>query len=344
MIKKIFLALISGLVSFFGIVFAQTTWNTEATLSLTAKNLPITFSGELKLDLITKNSSFFWLENLSLSFSNCGDDVEVWHANKKKTSSILNFSLLPNEEKLISLTIRVKSIKACQLDFSILNQGKTEAQTSVILKSLCHQPIDFDQEDILSWYFLEKEQHILDQQDIVNQADNKNTLSPELKWAFDRALQHRFLSEQEKTLFDKPMTRLQFAHMLLSVSNKLGIEIDEKKTCDFKDINWLSNADIATMKKVCQLNIMGIHPNQTALTNFMPKQFINRAQMVTVISRMIWGKTFNEWGNFFYTQHLKKAHEEALINKILPKSLEIRGYFYLILQRADQKGLIKRSD
>lgn len=344
MIKKIFLALISGLVSFFGIVFAQTTWNTEATLSLTANNLPITFSGELNLDLITKNSSFSWLENLSLSFSNCGDDVEVWHANKKKTSSILNFSLLPNEEKLISLTIRVKSIKACQLDFSILNQGKTEAQTSVMLKSLCHQPIDFDQENILSWYFLEKEQHILDQQDIVNEADNKNTLSPELKWAFDRALQHGFLSKQEKTLFNKPMTRLQFAHMLLSVSNKLGIEIDEKKTCDFKDINWLPNADIATMKKVCQLNIMGIHPNQTALTNFMPKQFINRAQMVTVISRMIWGKTFNEWGNFFYTQHLKKAHEEALINKILPKSLEIRAYFYVILQRADQKGLIKRSD
>lgn len=343
MIKKIFLALISGLVSFFGIVFAQTTWNTEATLSLTAKNLPITFSGELKLDLITKNSSFFWLENLSLSFSNCGDDVEVWHANKKKTSSILNFSLLPNEEKLISLTIRVKSIKACQLDFSILNQGKTEAQTSVMLKSLCHQPIDFDQEDILSWYFLEKEQHILDQQDIVNQT-HKNTLSPELKWAFDRALQHGFLSEQEKTLFNKPMTRLQFAHMLLSVSNKLGIEIGEKKTCDFKDINWLSNTDIATMKKVCQLNIMGIHPNQTALTNFMPKQFINRAQMVTVISRMIWGKTFNEWGNFFYTQHLKKAQEEALINKIFPKSLEIRAYFYVILQRADQKGLIKRND
>ena len=344
MIKKIFLALISGLVSFFGIVFAQTTWNTEATLSLTANNLPITFSGELNLDLITKNSSFSWLENLSLSFSNCGDDVEVWHANKKKTSSILNFSLLPNEEKLISLTIRVKSIKACQLNFSILNQGKTEAQTSVMLKSLCYQAIDFDQEDILSWYFLEKEQHILDQQDIVNQTHNKNTLSPELKWAFDRALQHGFLSEQEKTLFDKPMTRLQFAHMLLSVSNKLGIEIDEKKTCDFKDINWLSNADIATMKKVCQLNIMGIHPNQTVLTNFMPKQFINRAQMVTVISRMIWGKTFNEWGKFFYTQHLKKAHKEVLINKILPKSLEIRAYFYVILQRADQKGLIKRSD
>lgn len=344
MIKKIFLALISGLVSFFGIVFAQTTWNTEATLSLTANNLPITFSGELNLDLITKNSSFSWLENLSLSFSNCGDDVEVWHANKKKTSSILNFSLLPNEEKLISLTIRVKSIKACQLDFSILNQGKTEAQTSVMLKSLCHQPIDFDQKNILSWYFLEKEQHILDQQDIVNQTHNKNTLSPELKWAFDRALQHGFLSEQEKTLFDKPMTRLQFAHMLLSVSNKLGIEIDKKKTCDFKDINWLSNADIATMKKVCQLNIMGIHPNQTVLTNFMPKQFINRAQMVTVISRMIWGKTFNEWGKFFYTQHLKKAQEEALINKIFPKSLEIRAYFYVILQRADQKGLIKRSD
>lgn len=344
MIKKIFLALLSGLVSLFGIVFAQTTWNTEATLSLTANNLPITFSGELKLDLITKNSSFFWLENLSLSFSNCGDDVEVWHANKKKTSSILNFSLLPNEEKLISLTIRVKSIKACQLDFSILNQGKTEAQTSVMLKSLCHQPIDFDQEDILSWYFLEKEQHILDQQDIVNQTHNKNTLSPELKWAFDRALQHGFLSEQEKTLFDKPMTRLQFAHMLLSVSNKLGIEIDEKKTCDFKDTNWFSNADIATMKKVCQLNIMGIHPNQSALTNFMPKQFINRAQMVTVISRMIWGKAFNEWGKFFYTQHLKKAQEEALINKIFPKSLEVRAYFYVILQRADQKGLIKRSD
>ena len=344
MIKKIFLALLSGLVSLFGIVFAQTTWNTEATLSLTANNLPITFSGELNLDLITKNSSFSWLENLSLSFSNCGDDVEVWHANKKKTSSILNFSLLPNEEKLISLTIRVKSIKACQLDFSILNQGKTEAQTSVILKSLCHQPIDFDQEDILSWYFLEKEQHILDQQNIVNQTHNKNTLPPELRWAFDRALQHGFLSEQEKTLFDKPMTRLQFAHMLLSVSNKLGIEIDEKKTCDFKDINWLSNADIATMKKVCQLNIMGIHPNQTALTNFMPKQFINRAQMVTVISRMIWGKTFNEWGKFFYTQHLKKAQEEALINKIFPKSLEVRAYFYVILQRADQKGLIKRSD
>ena len=171
-------------------------------------------------------------------------------------------------------------------------------------------------------------------------------LSPELQSAFDWAVNKGFIEDSEiaKIRFQRPMTRIDFAQMLLAVSEKLWLEKHIDKNCDFADLKKAPEATIASSKAVCQLNIMGIHPNQSALENFMPDQLVNRAQMITVLSRMLWGATFNEGGSTFYQKHLEKVANEQLITQKEVSTIELQSYFYLVLQRAENKKLLTRKD
>lgn len=51
---------------------------------------------------------------------------------------------------------------------------------------------------------------------------------------------------------------------------------------------------------------MGIHPDLSPLENFMPDMLVTRDQMVTVISRILWGDLYNQ-GQTFYEKHIQQA-------------------------------------
>ena len=61
-----------------------------------------------------------------------------------------NLTLKGGEKKLLNFEIRKEDSKACQLDFTLQEAGVELARASVVLKPFCHQPIDFDQDQILS--------------------------------------------------------------------------------------------------------------------------------------------------------------------------------------------------
>lgn len=356
MIKKFLLALLSWILGLFGAVFALS-WTTSETLSgisLKTTNLPIIFSGNFMLELaLDAHQLSQYGQQFQLSFSECGSgDTEVFYENQKKSDLITTFPLANNDHKTFTLKIKKTSITTCQLDFFLHEEDtlKEAAQTSVVLNPSCTGPIDRDEEQILSkspmigesqnpifsWNFMPKQKdHIL---------GKEKKLDTELQSAFDRAVKKGFLLDSPETRanFQAPMTRLELAQMLNQISDHLNLESSREKKCEFADLSWAPEATKKTTQNVCQLNLMGIYPDESALENFMPDQLVDRAQMITVISRLLRANTFNQ-GTTFYQNHLEKALSEQLITQANPDMIEAQGYFYLILQRAEKKFPLKRE-
>lgn len=126
--------------------------------------------------------------------------------------------------------------------------------------------------------------------------------------------------------------------MIVAMSEKLGWELQSEKVCVYQDVSDASEAMRLTAQQVCQLDIMGIHPDLSALDNFMPDTLVTRDQMVTVVSRILRWDLYNQ-GQTFYDQHIQQAHKIWLITKVDPAMIELRAYFYLMLYRATQQQL-----
>ncbi len=355
MIKKIFLAFLSALLGLFGAVFAQSgaVISEVPALALKATNLPVAFSGEFTLELALEQQQFAQSgQELELSFSQCGSGkAELFYHNEQKTDLISRFTLWDAEKINFPLLIKKADPESCQLNFLVKDKLSLSklAETSIVLNPSCHPAIDHDMDTLLSGVVsTAADQTFLSSETARtndwSQEDKK--LNAELQSAFDWAVSKGFVEDSElaKARFQAPMTRIAFAQMLLAVSEKLWLEEQADKSCDFADLKGAPEATITTAKAVCQLNIMGIHPDQSALENFMPDQLVDRAQMITVLSRMLWGATFNQGGNTFYQKHLEKAVNEQLITHKNASALELQGYFYLVLQRAENKKLLTRKD
>lgn len=203
-----------------------------------------------------------------------------------------NLTLKGGEKKLLNFEIKKEDSKTCQLDFSFQEGGQELAKTSVVLKPLCQQPIDFDQDQILSGMVLGNEE----ERSISSFDKQEKKLNPELQSAFDWAVDKGLVenSLQEKQKFLQPMKRIELAQMLIHLSEGFGKSPNVKKACQFADLEKSPEATRKTAELVCQLDLMGIHPDQQALENFMPDQLVDRAQMITVLSRFLWGSQFNQ--------------------------------------------------
>lgn len=337
---KLFFSLlaIAGLI---GVSFAQ---DSGAKVGLSMTNLPASFSGEFTLELTTTAGALSGAESFSLSFSECGSgQTELWYGNQKKSDQISSFSLASWEKKSFPLKIKARNIHGCQLNFKLTDTaGVKVAETSMVLNSNCDLPIDFDQEYVLSQQASNSQRGKawVNKTTSVNNT-TRGSLDKELENALDWAVRQGIISQADKARFNNPMTRMELAQMILPVGDKLGRAANEGKACSFKDLVGTPEASIATAKRVCQLNVMGIYPNEEALENFMPDQIVDRAQMLTTISRMLWGNSYNQGGKTFYEKHFDKVKEENVVRKPFANLVELRSYFYLVLQRAAEKGLLK---
>jgi len=95
---------------------------------------------------------------------------------------------------------------------------------------------------------------------------------------------------------------------------------------------------------------MGINQDLTPLKNFNPDEIVTRDQLTTVISRIIRREKYNQGGKTFYEKHIEKLAEERLLtdsspsdkkaSDTTPNLVEVKGIFYLLLQRAEKKNLI----
>jgi hypothetical protein len=91
------------------------------------------------------------------------------------------------------------------------------------------------------------------------------------------------------------------------------------------------------MKFSCQLGVMGIHPNGSPLSDFMPDTYVTRAEFGTVFSRLLRGSTYEGTDQEWYQKHLQALQEHYIITTIDPTLRELRVWVFLQLYRAAQR-------
>jgi hypothetical protein len=91
------------------------------------------------------------------------------------------------------------------------------------------------------------------------------------------------------------VTRAEVAKMLSQyATNILGATPDANKDCSAfaKSISSYDKTMQDFMTKSCQLNIMGIKADNSPLKDFMPNNYVTRAEFGTAISRILWGSKY----------------------------------------------------
>ena len=92
------------------------------------------------------------------------------------------------------------------------------------------------------------------------------------------------------------------------------------------------------MTQACQLGIMGVQSDgKTALTQFRPNSFVTRAEFGTVLSRVLYGTTYNSTTTQWREGHLENLKEQDIMNIIDPNLQEKRGWAITTLYKATQE-------
>jgi hypothetical protein len=83
---------------------------------------------------------------------------------------------------------------------------------------------------------------------------------------------------------------------------------------------------------------MGIHSDWTPLSDFMPNKKVTRAEFGTVLSRLLYGTTYNN-GTPYYLNHLQALKEHWIMTQITnpEKQIERRQRVRLMLMRASKQ-------
>ena len=116
------------------------------------------------------------------------------------------------------------------------------------------------------------------------------------------------------------LIRAHMAKMMVSYAKEvLGQEPDTSKTCTFTDIADQSSELQGYITQACQMGLMGV-----GITAFKPNDQVTRAHFGTVLSRALYGDTYND-GDPYYSNHLKALREAGIMTKIdTPSMNEIR--------------------
>ena len=138
------------------------------------------------------------------------------------------------------------------------------------------------------------------------------------------------------------LTRAELAKMLSIFTLKYTDRqpILDKPFCDtYTDADQV-NAELSSyMTTACKLEIMGLHSDgKTPLDAFMPNKHVSRAELVTVLSRVLYGNTYdNNTADQRWQGHMDKLHTDAVIKDPTPTIQEIRAYVLLMMYRIKAK-------
>ena len=350
------------------------------TFSLEATNLPHTFSGQMTLNLqaIWQNlplSGVMTKLEYNLTWENRPSHFQLFYQGQKEEKQISQNLFRSNEKVDFPIQVVYSGGESSLINFRLKDeQDKTLTDTTVaLLPFKCWTPIDFDEEKVLSEITqnMESDKQLSEQASVnvespvVSKKVNKRSFykpllpiyanrqwTPEFTQSYKWTLQKGFFEDKVANHEDvlKPMTRIELAQMIVSLAEIIWQEPNIEKKCEFTDLKWTPEATKAAAELVCQFDVMGINQDLTPLKNFNPDEIVTRDQLTTVISRIIRRSTYNQGGKTFYERHIEKLVEEGLlagtapndekITDTTPNLVEVKGIFYLLLQRAEKKNLI----
>ena len=139
------------------------------------------------------------------------------------------------------------------------------------------------------------------------------TPETEIEIAHQRAYQYDITTQTPRNAADPDgyLIRSHLAKMIVNyMSNVRNRKPDLTKDCSpFAASIQSESLELQQyMTLSCQYNIMGIHPDQTPLSDFLPNDIVSRAEFGTVLSRILRGDTYND-SDPYYAKHLQALKE-----------------------------------
>ena len=175
---------------------------------------------------------------------------------------------------------------------------------------------------------------------------------PLKKWAYLYSYEYWIttICPIQNANLDGYLIRSHFAKMISEFAvNVLGMKPEKwKYWCDkFNDIDGLNSELYNFVITSCELWLMWLEADWlTPAKSFNPDGYVTRAQFWTVLSRLLFGDTYNvmdesgvsskKW--FWYEKHLQALKDYWVMTKIdwdWPNYLERRGRVMIMLERAD---------
>ena len=143
----------------------------------------------------------------------------------------------------------------------------------------------------------------------------------------------------KKARIDDHITRAEFAKMISVYATTFKEKIpDTTKTAQcstFKDLDKINEELQSYVIQSCELGLMGHYADGIVVQEmFRPHDGLVRAEVATVLSRLLRGNTYQGTEEYWYHNHLLALRREEVIKQIdIPFSQEIRGNVFLMLMR-----------
>jgi hypothetical protein len=109
----------------------------------------------------------------------------------------------------------------------------------------------------------------------------------------------------------------------------------------FQDVSEVPTELQPYIIQSCELGLMGMYDDGIQVQdNFFPKNSITRAEVGTILSRLLRGTTYatQEGDETYYSRHLQALKKAGIMNFISnPDMLELRGNILLMLWKSVNK-------
>ena len=167
-----------------------------------------------------------------------------------------------------------------------------------------------------------------------------STYSDEFTTAYQRACSVGIttMPSIERANMSDTIIRKHMAKMMTEFAIKiLHKKPDFTATCSFTDTGKDSEELQFYMRTVCQLGLMWLKSDGTPDTMFTSNGILTRAQFGTILSRLLYGDTYNGKPGKRYEAHLKALNAAGIMKDISkPMAAELRGYILLMMMRVDE--------
>jgi len=128
------------------------------------------------------------------------------------------------------------------------------------------------------------------------------------KWAYQHSITTQPTIESAK--LNSPLTRQAFAKMVVNyLENVVWVKQVISNSCYFPDENKITNDLKTYAKKACAYQIMWSNGEK-----FYPTDTVNRAQLWTVLSRILWWNKYNIDWKWYYVYHIKALKDVWIMN------------------------------
>lgn len=141
----------------------------------------------------------------------------------------------------------------------------------------------------------------------------------------------------EKAMLDGTLIRMHAAKMLVNFALSHGLAPDMDRTCTYSDIANLDMEMQWYIIQACQMWIMWVKWDGMPDTMFNPMMELDKAQLATILSRMIYGPTYNTDASdpMWYAQHVQAVKDVGVLTVTTDLLQPIkRGRAILMLMRA----------